>query len=155
VEPHYKFFGLGIVNNPGPFKDTTFGDFGSCIGRHGQGNAFIFPVIQVGRRIAAHTNLGCVAQPSLGFKFAKPVVFSVMEQNAPSVRIDMYSLIIGPDSHRSECIYGCRFFFLERISSINGDCQEKKRQVLHLSGAFKVIFTKGQDFKIQSILLAC
>lgn len=101
MKPHDEAFGRSVINHFGTLDDAPPGDFTLRVIRNGQGDALIFPVVQIPGGVDVHAYFGRIA---LDFVLSKPVISSLVKQDSAPVRIDVDPLIVRPRLIRNELV---------------------------------------------------
>ena len=98
VEPHDVFARAGVADHLRAFEDAAFFDRAArAFGSHGQGDAFVAPVVEVLRGVAVYADLREVARLACGLVLAEPVVAAFVVEDAASVGVDDGAAGVGPD----------------------------------------------------------
>lgn len=107
VPPHDELFGGGVVDDLGAFNFAAGGEgMGVVVLYYGEGYAFVFPVVEVGRAVAGDADLGIESVGAGGATFAVPIVGAAVVEHAAAVGVDGGSVGIEPDLTRAELVVG-------------------------------------------------
>lgn len=102
MKPHHKFAGLRVKENLRPFEDTAGGDFTLRVGRDGESDATIFPIIEIIGGISMHADMGPIAVFAFDLMLAVPIVGIFVKEEASPVRIDGSASGVLPSLPRME-----------------------------------------------------
>src|SRR5690606_206064 len=102
--------------------DAAACDFAVRIVLDREGDAFVFPAVEIGGRITAHADLGAVAAAAFRLVFAEPVVNAFVVEHAAAVGVDVDAIGVRPDFARLEAAGGRRAGEREREE---GETEEK------------------------------
>ena len=113
VEPHDVFARAGVADHLRAFEDAALFDRAArAFGSHGQGDAFVAPVVEVLRGVAVYADLREVARLACGLVLAEPVVAAFVVEDAASVGVDDGAAGVGPDRSgpelRAGAARGCK-----------------------------------------------
>jgi hypothetical protein len=81
-----------------------------------QGYAFIFPVIEVLRRVTVYAYISKIAGLSGDFVLAEPIVKALLIQQSSPVGVDMHTVVIQPEFTRLKTTVNGRSGFICRCN---------------------------------------
>ena len=148
MKPHDKLTRARVEKDLGTFKNAAPGDGTGRILRYTQRNAVIMPVVKVGRSIDVNPDVSQIPCEAGNFVLAMPIIKAFVEQDAPTVSIDVNPLVIRPEITRSKgsAVQREHIIKVPNQGPVNGQSNET-------SGAFWRFRTIGWSRKLDHTLI--